>query len=62
MYLRLPSYINKVNGSIEVVIETIYVDDIESKTSTATGMQSRADIIVAFALIFGIKFSKKKLR
>ena len=46
-----------VNGSIEVIIKTMYVDDIESKTSTATGMQSSVDIIAAFALIFGIKFS-----
>ena len=40
----------------------MYVDDIESKTSTANGMQNRADIIAAFAMIFGIKFSKKKFR
>ena len=51
-----------VNGNIEVIIEPMYVNDTESKTFTATGMQCRADIIAAFALIFGIKFSEKKLR
>ena len=40
----------------------MYVDDIESKTATAAGMQHRADIIAAFASIFGIKFSEKKSR
>ena len=44
-----------VNGNIGVIIETIYVDDIESKTSTAHGMQNRADVIAAFAMIIGIK-------
>ena len=52
----------KVDGDITIVLETMYVDDIESKTATAAGMQHRADIIDAFALIFGIKFSEKKLR
>ena len=51
-----------VNGNIEVIIETMYVDDIESKTSTAHGMQNRADTIAAFAMIFGIKFSERKFR
>ena len=51
-----------VNGDITIVLETMYVDDIESKTATAVGMQHRADIIAAFALIFGIKFSHTKLR
>ena len=40
----------------------MYVDYIESKTSTAHGMQNRADIIAAFAMILGIKFSEKKFR
>ena len=48
-----------VNGNIEVVIETVYVDDIKSKASTAHGMQYRADVIAAFAMIFGIKLSEK---
>ena len=30
-----------VNGNIEVIIETMYVDDIEYKTSTAQGMQNK---------------------
>ena len=51
--------VTMVNGNIEVIIETMYVDDIESTTSTAAGMQSRADIIAAFALIFG-KILRKK--
>ena len=54
--------VTKVNGDITIVLETMYVDDIESKTATAAGMQHRADIIAAFALIFGIKFSHTKLR
>ena len=54
--------VTRVNGDIMIVLETMYVDDIESKTATAAGMQHRADIIAAFALIFGIKFSEKKLR
>ena len=45
-----------------IVVETMSVDDIESKTATAAGAQHRADIMAAFALIFGLKFSKKKLR
>ena len=49
-----------VNGIIEVIIETMYVDDLELKTSNATGMQNRADIIAAVAMIFRIKFSEKK--
>ena len=46
------------NGNIEVIIEMMYVDDIESKSSTASGMQNRADIIAAFAMIVGIKLSE----
>ena len=41
-----------------MVIETIYVDDIESNTSTAHGMQDRVDVIAAFPIIFAIKFSE----
>ena len=49
-------------GDITIVLETMYVDDIDSMTATAAGIQHRADIIAAFALIFVIKFSEKKLR
>ena len=52
----------RVDGDITTVLETMHVDDIESKTPTAVGMQHREDIIAAFALIFGRKFSEKKLR
>ena len=48
-----------VIGNIEDIIEAMYLDDIKSKISTAKGTQNRADIIAAFALIFGIKFSEK---
>ena len=50
-----------INGNIEVIIETMYVDDIESRTSMADGMQNRADVIAAFAMIFRIKISEKKI-
>ena len=52
--------VSMVNGNIEVIIETMYVGDIDSKTSAANGMHNRADVITAFAMIFGIKFSEKK--
>ena len=54
--------VTMVNGNIEDIIETMYVDDSESKTSTASGMQNRADVIAAVAMIFGITFSEKTLR
>ena len=54
--------VREENGDLTLVIETMYVDDMESKTATAAGMQRRADIIAAFAMIFGIKFSEKKFR
>ena len=52
----------RVDGDIMIVLETTYVDDIDSKTATAADMHHRAVIITAFALIFGIKFSHTKLR
>ena len=54
--------VTMVYGDITINLETMYVDDVESKTATVAGMQHRADIIAAFAFIFGIKFSEKKLR
>ena len=45
--------VTRVNGDIIVVLEAMYVDDIESKTATVECMQHRADKIAAFALIFG---------
>ena len=52
--------VTRVEGDIMMVLETMYVDDIESKTATVARMQHRADIVAAFALIFGIKFLEKK--
>ena len=51
--------VTRVDGNITIVLETMHVDDIDFKTATAAGMQHTADIIAAFALIFGIKFSEK---
>ena len=50
------------DGNLLMVIETMYVDDMESKTATFAGMQRRADRISAFCLVFGIRFSESKIR
>ena len=54
--------VTRMDGDITIVLETMYVEDIESKTATAAGMCDRADIIAAFALIFEINFFEKILR
>ena len=43
-----------INGDFKVIIKSMYVDDIESKTSTPKVMKNRANITTAFAMIFGI--------
>ena len=45
-----------------MVIETMYVNDMESKTATFASMQRRADHIFVFCLVFGIRVSETKIR
>ena len=55
-------YARMVDGEMELVIETTYADDMESKTATAAALQRKALIVQGFCHIFGITFSESKLR
>ena len=47
---------------VKVVIKSVFVDDIESKTAIPMAMHHKAGITVVVAVIFAIKFSEKQFR
>lgn len=52
----------RANGQLHVARDTGYADDLVSAKSTLAGLQSRADIVSAFAIIFGLDIAVAKLR
>ena len=50
------------NGVITVVGDTAYADDLLSISATASNLQSKADIVSAFAIAFGLDLALHKFR
>jgi hypothetical protein len=52
----------RASGKLHVSRDTGYADDLVSAKSTLGGLQAKADIVSAFAIIFGLDIAVAKLR
>jgi hypothetical protein len=52
----------RASGKLHVSRDTGYADDLVSAKSTLAGLQAKADIVSAFAIIFGLDIAVAKLR
>jgi hypothetical protein len=52
----------RANGQLYAARDTGYADDLVSAKSTLAGLQAKADIVSAFAIIFGLDIAVAKLR
>ena len=57
-----PLYKYKVNGDMQPAKDLCYADDLLTVSGQLSGLQAKADLMSAFALIFKLKFNKPKLR
>ena len=56
-----PFYVQQ-GGSIKVAPDMCFADDLLTISGQLSGLQAKADIMSAFALIFKLKFNNAKLR
>eukprot|EP01041_Mallomonas_annulata_P006771 gene6771-biopygen3259 len=59
---RDPFMCRGANGRLYCAGETAFADDMESTTATNTAMQTKAEVVSAFCLIFELSISPAKLR
>ena len=57
-----PLYTRGLDHQIRATQDTAYADDLLSISATCAGLQSKADIVSAFCVIFGMDIAAPKLR